>query len=73
MSMRLAMFIKVNYFGSYPLGADVELDGVKIMQSEWNEYKKIVFIFGKKKYVTPFFTQLFYAFSENKVAFFHSV
>ncbi len=64
------MLIKVEYFGSYPLGAEIELDNVKIIQSEWNKYNNTVFIFGKKKYINPLFTQLFYVLSKNKVVFF---
>ena len=64
------MFVKVNYFGSYPLGADVELNNVKIMQSEWNEYRKLTFIYGKKTVVNLFGLQLFYVVSQTKIVFF---
>ena len=64
------MFVKVSYLGAYPLGADVELNGVKIMQSKWNEYRKPVFIYGKKSVVSPFFLQMFYITQEAKTIFF---
>ncbi len=64
------MFVKVNYFGSYPLGADVELNNAKIMQSEWNEYRKLTFIYGKKSVVSLFGLQLFYVVTQTKIVFF---
>ena len=64
------MFVKVSYLGAYPLGADVELNGVKIMQSDWNEYRKPVFMYGKKAVISPFFLQMFYITQEAKTIFF---
>lgn len=64
------MFVKVSYLGAYPLGADVELNGVKIMQSEWNEYRKAVIMYGKNSVINPFFLQLFFVATETKIVFF---
>ncbi len=64
------MFVKVSYLGAYPLGADVELNGVKIMQSDWNEYRKPVFMYGKKAVISPLCLQLFYVVFETKIVFF---
>ena len=44
------MFVKVEYCGMYPLGSDMELDTVPIMQGEWRVYGKPVVTYGKKKY-----------------------
>ena len=33
------MFVKVSYLGFYPLGSDIEINNIKIMQLDWNEYK----------------------------------
>ncbi len=67
------MLVKVNYFGFYPLGSDIELNGVKIMKSEWNTYKKPVLLYGKKNIVTPFFAQLFYVLSAENTVFFAAI
>ena len=37
------MFVKVNYFGFYPLGSDVCYNDVKIMQTPWESYKSPAF------------------------------
>ena len=54
------MFVKVNYLGFYPLGSDIEINNIKIMQLDWNEYKKPVLIYGKKNVINPFYSKLFY-------------
>ena len=64
------MFVAVKYFGFYPLGSDVELDGVKIMQEYWNEYNKFIILIGKKNVVSPFMQQVFYVISKDKIVFF---
>ena len=64
------MFVKVNYFGSYPVGADVALNDVKIMQSEWNEYRKFAFLYGKKSVVSLLAVQLYYVVAQTKIVFF---
>lgn len=49
------MFVAVKYFGFYPLGSDVELNGVKIMQEYWNEYNKFIISIGKKECCESFY------------------
>lgn len=67
------MFAVVKYFGFYPLGSDIELNGVKIMQEYWNEYNKFIITIGKKKVVNPFMQQVFYVISKDKIVFFVAV
>ena len=64
------MFVKVSYLGFYPLGSDIEINNIKIMQLDWNEYKKPVLIYGKKNVINPFYSQLFYVISKTNIAFF---
>ena len=52
------MFVKVNYFGFYPLGSDVCYNDVKIMQMPWKEYRFPVLVFGKKQTVNPDFIHI---------------
>lgn len=67
------MFVKAHYFGFYPLGSDIELNGVKIMQLKWNIYKRFVILFGKRNKVSPNFEQLFFVETEGKAIFFAAV
>ena len=67
------MFVKVEYFGFYPLGADVELYNVQIMKAEWNTYNKAVFTYGKKNVVSPFLGQLYYVKYNEGFVFFVAV
>ena len=64
------MLVKVNYLGFYSLGDDVEINNVKIMQSDWNEYKKPIVFCGEETVVNPFYLQLFYVVSKTNIAFF---
>lgn len=64
------MFVKVNYFGFYPLGSDICYNDVKIMQTPWEEYIFPVFVFGKKQPVNPCFSQVFYTKNDNRTVFF---
>ncbi len=64
------MLIKASYLGFYPLGSDIEINNVKIMQLDWNKYKKPVLIYGKKNVVNLFHSQLFYVISKYNIAFF---
>ncbi len=64
------MIVRVKYFGFFPLGSDVELDEVRIMQSEWNEYTKPIWVFGKKHVINPFFCNVFYIKQDKKTVFF---
>ena len=54
------MFVKVEYFGFCPLGADIELNNIPIMKLEWNLYKKVALTYGKKNVVSPFLDHLYY-------------
>ena len=67
------MFVKVEYFGFYPLGSDVELNNVPIMKAEWNLYKKAAFTYGKKNIVSPFLEQLYYVKCNEGTIFFVAV
>ena len=67
------MFVKVNYFGFYPLGSDVCYKDVKIMQTPWESYKSPAFVFGKKQTVNPCFGQVFYAKNDNQTVFFVAI
>ena len=64
------MFVKVEYLGFYPLGAEVELYNVQIMKAEWNTYNKTVFTYGKKNVVSPFLGQLYYVKYNEGFVFF---
>ncbi len=67
------MLAVVKYLGYYPLGSDVELNGVKIMQEYWNEYDKFIIPIGKKNVVSPFMQQVFYVISKDKIVFFVAI
>lgn len=43
------MIVKAKYFGFYPLGNDVDVNGVHIMQREWKVVPGVVFVIGSKK------------------------
>ncbi|MBE6531588.1 MAG: hypothetical protein E7679_05855 [Ruminococcaceae bacterium] len=66
------MFVKTVYLGCYPLGGDLKINGIKIMQSEWKKIRKpIVFPFGKRcEKVIPFFCETFVVMADGKRAFF---
>ena len=34
------MFVKVTYFGYFPLGSDIKINDVEMMKSKWSVYKK---------------------------------
>ena len=67
------MFVKVKYFGFYPLGSDVELNNVKIMREHWNEYNKVIFPIGRKNVVSPLGQQVYYVNSNTKIIFFVAI
>ena len=67
------MIIKTSFLGAFPLGSDVCFNGVKIMQRQWHAYKRPLLILGKKKTMSPFFGDLYYATEEQKVVFFVAV
>mgnify|MGYP003303133181 CR=1 FL=1 len=64
------MFAKAVYLGYYPLGGDLEISGIKVMQAEWMQLRKpAVFAFGKSyDGVSPAFCKAFYVKSEEKYA-----
>ncbi len=64
------MIAKANYFGCLPLGSDVMIDEIKIMQSQWTAYTKPVFLFGKKQGINPCFCDLFYIKQGGKAVLF---
>ena len=67
------MFIKVEYCGMYPLGSDMELDTVPIMQGEWRAYGKPAVSYGKKNIVSPFLEQIYYVTHKNRTVFFAAI
>ena len=50
------MLVKVEYFGLYPLGADIELNNIPI----WNLYEKVALTCGKENVVSPFLEHIYY-------------
>ncbi len=69
------MFIRAKYFGFYPLGSDVEIAGVHIMQCEWKVITKAPLCFGHKKIkngkkVSAFGKTIFYAKENGKSIYF---
>lgn len=67
------MFVKVKYFGLYPLGSDVCYNDVNTMQTSWEKYRFSVWIFGKKKTVNPCFGQVFYTKDDKRTVFFVAI
>lgn len=75
------MFIKVDYFGSYPLGSDIKINNIKIMQEEWNIYNKLTMLYGKTNislfhkmniyYIVKDMTILFFGAYEYKLGYYH--
>ena len=55
------MLAKAIYLGCYPLGGDLEIDGIRIMQSEWKcLHRPIVLPFGKTiQGISPTFLHTF--------------
>ena len=67
------MLVKVEYFGFYPLGADIELNNIPIMKLEWNLYEKVALTYGKKNVVSPFLAHLYYVKCNGHAVFFVAV
>ena len=67
------MFCKVEYFGFYPLGDEVEIDGIKIMQGEWIAYRGLLIPYGKKNVVNPALRQVYYVQKDGATVFFVAV
>lgn len=64
------MIAAAKYFGFFPLGSDVELNGIRIMQNEWRKYKKPILIVGKKQFISPMYCDVFYAEENGRTVFF---
>lgn len=43
------MLIKAKYFGFYPLGSDITVNNIRIMQSKWRIIRGMYFVAGSKK------------------------
>ena len=66
------MLAKATYLGYYPLGGDLEIDGIRIMQSEWKcLHRPIVLPFGKTiQGISPTFLHTFVVEKNEKTVFF---
>ena len=66
------MLAKAIYLGYYPLGGDLEIDGIKIMQFEWKRLlRPIILPFGKTiQGVSPTFSHVFAVTENEKTIFF---
>ena len=66
------MFAKAIYLCYYPLGGDLEIDGIKIMQFEWKRLlRPIILPFGKTiQGVGPTFSHVFAVTENKKTVFF---
>ena len=66
------MLAKVTYLGYYPLGGDLEIDGIKIMQFEWKcLLRPIILPFGKTiQGASPTFSHIFAVNENEKTVFF---
>ena len=66
------MLAKAIYLGYYPLGGDLEIDGIKIMQFEWKcLLRPIILPFGKTiQGVSPTFSHVFVVTEKEKTVFF---
>lgn len=66
------MLAKAIYLGYYPLGGDLEIDGIKIMQFEWKTLSRpTIFTFGKTiQGASPIFSYVFVVTENEKAVFF---
>ena len=64
------MLVNVDYFGNYSLGSDITHNGIQFMKACWNECSFPVVLIGKKRYVNPFFLQLYYVKQNKNAVFF---
>lgn len=66
------MLAKAIYLGCYPLGGDLEIDGVKIMQFKWNCLRRpTILSFGKTiQGVSPTSSYVFAVTEKEKTVFF---
>ena len=67
------MFATATYFGFYPMGAHIELQGIKIMQTTWTEYNSPTIVIGKKNVVNPLFGQIYYVMNADQIVFFMAI
>ena len=67
------MFIKATYLGFFPLGSEIEVGEVRIMQEEWQVYPLPTVTYGKTHVVSPFMQELFYVSADSKTVFFVAV
>ena len=72
------MIVKAKYFGFYPLGSDVDVNGVHIMQREWKIVSGLVFVIGSKKIsdrekVSVFGQKIYSVEETGKTVFFTAV
>ena len=67
------MFVKVKYLGFYPLGSEIKVHNIPIMQGTWNVFNKPVITYGKKSVVSPIFEHLYYVTHKNSTVFFVAV
>ena len=66
------MLAKAIYLGYYPLGGDLEIDGVKIMQFKWNCLRRpTILSFGKTiQGASPISSYVFVVTENEKTVFF---
>lgn len=66
------MLTKTIYSGCYPLGGDLEIDGIQVMQSAWKCLRRpTVLPFGKTiQGVNPMFSQAYVVEKNKKLIFF---
>lgn len=66
------MFVKLYYLGYFPLGNEMTLNSVKIMQSEWEPVvRPSTFTYGRRENgATPYFCEVFRAEEDGRVAYF---
>ena len=66
------MLTKAIYSGCYPLGGDLKIDGIQVMQSEWKYlHRPTVLPFGKTiQGVSPMFSQAYVVEKNKKLIFF---
>ena len=66
------MLAKAIYLGYYPLGGDLEIDGVKIMQFKWNCLRRpTILSFGKTiQGASPISSHVFVVTENEKTVFF---
>ncbi len=66
------MFAKATYLGYYPLGGDLEIDNIKIMQLDWKRLcRPVILSIGKTiQGSSPIFSYVFVVTENEKTVFF---